>query len=114
MNKALQDDLEDAGLTLESMVKRLDKMSKQEQIDLAARLKGIAKNIEIIDRHVKDNVKEWRKGKMGYVLGDVFKAYLNEFPVTRLNQKKLEVEEPTIFAKYRETAPEVRVTFEPR
>lgn len=114
MNKATEVDLTDAMDAIESLGKRFSKMSLENQIDIAARLKGVAKTCKAIDEATKDAVKSQRKGKAGYVFGVLFKCYLNLVPVTRLDQEKLELEYPDAYANCQKKSVDKRVTYEVR
>jgi len=114
MIKALRDDLADASACLEDLVKRLSTMSREEQVDVAARIKAVAKSCEVIDTYVKDNIYKWRKGREGYVLGEIFKAFLKKVTTTRLDQKALKVEEPEIHTKFCKPSDSFPITFEAR
>ena|SRR5438045_5957185 len=114
MNKVTRDALDEAGDCIEHLLKKLPNLTLQEQVDVAARVKAVAKNAAAIDEFVKVEIKARRKGKAGTVVGEIFKAVLSLVPTTRLNQKKFEVEEPTIYARYLETNDVTRITFEAR
>lgn len=114
MNKATEIDLADAMDAIENLGKRFPAMSLQDQIDIAARLKGVAKTCKTIDDAVKDEIKAKRKGKEGYVIGVLFKAWMALIPTTRINQEKLELEYPKAYAACLETKPVTRISFEVR
>ena len=75
---------------------------------------SLTKACKAIDDKAKKEIGLDLDGKPGTVLGGMFKAILNQFPVTRLNQAKLETERPRIWASYRETNDEQRITYEVR
>jgi hypothetical protein len=114
MKKAMETDVIDLGDILESFVKKLDKLSEPELIDLAARLKPAAKACKTIDEAVKEMVKEKLDHQDGTRLGAMFKAILKLVPTKRLNQKRLLEEKPAIHAAYNEDVEDERVTFELR
>ena len=114
MTKATDIDLADAMDAIEDLGKRFDNLSLEAQIDVAARLKGVAKTCKAIDEATKEAVKKQRKGKMGYVFGSLFKAYLNLIPVTRLDQQKLELDYPDVYAECLKKSVDRRITFEVR
>lgn len=114
MNKTVEADLTDLVAIFEDILARLPKMTLAQRIDVAARLNGANKTIKKIDEAVKDEIKTKRRSKKGYVNGEIFKAYLDIIPTTRLDQKLLKAAEPAIFDKYNKTAPQERITFEPR
>lgn len=114
MNNQTTSDLTDLLACVESLQKDLPKMTLKTKVDVAARLNAVNKSIEKIVEAVKDDVYKQRKGKEGMVIGELFKAVLKFIPMTRLNQKKLEVEDTTTWNKYRETKDESRITFEVR
>ena len=114
MQKLVKTSLLEASDALEHLVKALPKMTREEQIDTAARLKAVAKHCEFIDDEVKKVIKNVRKGKEGHVLGELFKAHLAIVPTTRLDQKALKVEETEIYNKYLREDDQIRITFETR
>ena len=114
MNTGLKNDLSDATDCMESLAKRFAKLTLAEKIDLGARIKAIAKHCKDMDEAIKDEVKAKRKGKEGYVNGELFKAYLSLVPSSRLDQQKLKVEYPEIHAKCLKEGHDQRITFEPR
>ena len=114
MNKATEIDLTDAMDAIENLGKRFPTMSLDAQIDIAARLKGVAKTCKAIDEATKDAVKKQRKGRAGYVFGVLWKAYLNLVPVTRLDQQKLELDYPDVYAECLKKSVDKRVSFEVR
>ena len=114
MNTDVKTDLEDLTAVMEDLARRFPNMELKAKIDVAARLKAIAKAAKTIDELVKKEVKSRRKGKAGFVLGELFKAYLNLIPTTRLDQQKLEVKYPKAYADCLSTDDQERVTFEVR
>jgi hypothetical protein len=114
MLKTINDDLENAAKIMEHIMKMMPQLSREEKIDLAARVCAIRKNAVSIEQEVKDDIHTWRKGHMGYILGDVFKAFLNKFPVTRLDQVKLKTAYPKVYAACLKSTAETRITFETR
>jgi hypothetical protein len=114
MNTAVAIDLADLKDALESLAKRLPKLSLKEKVDIAARLKAVEKTTKLIDETVKDEIKAKLSNKDGIIPGDIFKAILAFHDETRLDQQMLEVEYPKVFAKCRKTKPVGRVTFEVR
>lgn len=114
MLKAVRIDLEDVCDSLEHLAASLGRLTREEKIDVAARLRSAAKTVELIDKSIKEDISTWRKGKPGYVNGEIFKAKYSVSPVNRLDQKALKEEEPAIHAKFTKANDEVRITFEPR
>lgn len=114
MDQQTEDDLVDVVACIESIHKRVSSMTLKTKIDVAARLGSVAKHIEEMDEAIKDEIKAKANGKICEVLGGMFKAFVNIFPVNRLNQKLLEVNHPRIYAKCRETKDQTTVTFGPR
>ena len=114
MKKSLELDVTDLGDILEGFVKKLDKMSEADLIDLAARLKPAAKHCKAIDDHVKAMVKEKLHDKEGSRLGSMFKAVLKIIPIDRFNQGNFKEKHLPIFLKFVETHDEPRITFEVR
>lgn len=104
-------DLEDLLDAIEHLKASLPRLTREEKVDVGARIRSLAKTCEEIDKSIKEDIKTWRKGKPGTVLGEIFKGILAETDVTRLNQKALQEAEPVIYEKYRETKPEQRITF---
>ena len=114
MNTATKLDLEDLQSVMEALQKRLSKMDLATKVDVAARLRGASKTIELIDSMIKEDIKKQRKGQPGAVLGEVFKANLALVETTRLDQKALKEDEPAIYQQYLKIEEQARVTFEPR
>lgn len=116
MKKSIANDLNDLTIILESLHEKLDKgtISEAELIDVAARLKPIAKHCNVIDEACKAYVKDKRKGIEGTVMGELFKAVLKIVPTKRLDQKALKENEPKIHAEYNMDVEDERVTYELR
>lgn len=114
MKPAMKRDLTDLTVILEDFASKLDKLTEADLIDLAARLKPVAKHCKAIDDHAKSYVKDKLDGQEGTVLGGLFKALLKLVPTTRLNQKLLKEEQPKIHAQYNEDVTDERVSFELR
>lgn len=114
MNKATEIDLSDAADAIEAIGKRFSKLSLEAKIDVAARLKGVAKTCKTIDEAVKDEVKSKRRGREGYVLGEMWKAFMALIPTTRLDQQKLELDYPEAYAACLKKTTQERITFEVR
>lgn len=114
MLKAVKVDLEDVCDALEHLSASLGRLTREEKIDVAARLRSAAKTVESIDKSIKEDIAVWRKGKPGYVNGEIFKAKYSVNPVNRLDQKALKEEEHEIHAKFTKANNEVRISFEPR
>lgn len=104
-------DIDDLSTILEDFVQRLDKLGMANKIDMAARLKPIAKHVTKIDEHVKDLVREKLDHKDGSTNGVLFKAVLKLVPVDRLDQKALKEERPKIHAEYVREYTDERVSF---
>ena len=114
MNKATKIDLADLTDAIEHLEKLVPSMTIETKVDVAARLNGLVKRAETMQSQIKDEIKAQRHGKSGYVLGEIFKAFLNIIHVTRLNQEALKVEYPRAYAKCLETTDQQRITFEAR
>lgn len=111
MKKSMELDIADLSDILEGFVKKLDKLTEPDLIDLAARLKPVVKHCTAIDEFTKEFIKEKLKGKDGERLGGMFKAVLTVAPTTRLDQKAFKEAEPELYSEYTVTKPEGRVTF---
>lgn len=114
MNKRMEVDLGDLVDIMEGFVKKLPMLEEPDKIDLAARLKPIAKACKIVDDHVKDVVKTKLRHKEGARQGVLFKALLKLVSTKRLNQALLKENEPDLFDEYNEDCTDERVTFELR
>lgn len=114
MKPSIEIDFGDLVDILEGFVKKLPTMLLKDQIDLAARLKPVAKHCETIDEHVKGTVKVKLKHEEGALKGDLFKAELTIVTVERLDQKKLKEEKPTVHAQFVRTYHDERVSFKLR
>ena len=114
MLRSLEQDLLDASDALEDILKKLPDTSLAMQVDIAARLKGCAKNLCKIDDTVKDAIKKKLKEKPGTCNGELFKACLAYNDVTRFDQSAFKEAEPQTYEEFCNTKSEPRVTFEPR
>ena len=114
MLKAIETDLQDAADALEHLLARLPKLTREEKVDIAARLRGPAKTIKAIDEVVKDEIKRARKGREGTVLGEMFKAIMTLVPTTRLDTTKVKVEHPEVYDTCLDVSDVTRITFEIR
>ncbi len=115
MKPSIELDLGDIVDILEGFTKKLDTMTIKDQIDLAARLKPVAKHCETIDKYVKDEVvKPKLKHAEGELKGELFKAVLTLVPVDRLDQTKLKVEKPSVDEQFIRNDVDERVTFKLR
>jgi hypothetical protein len=114
MNDAVKTDLADLQDAMESLQKQFFRMPQAVKVDVAARLRALVKTADLIDAMAKEDMKTALKGKPGVVVGEMFRANVAYVPTTRLNQKKLEAENPKVYAKYLETKDQARVTFEVR
>lgn len=114
MNKIINTDLGDLTDILESFTKKLDKLSEADLIDLAARLKPVAKHCEAIDKYAKEMVKTKLRHKEGSRLGEMFKAVLKLVPVDRLDQKAFKAQMPEVHASFIREDTDERVSFELR
>lgn len=111
MKKSLNQDLIDASEILENFVKVLETLPQADLIDLAARLKPIVKNCELIDKFTKEMVKVKLRDKEGDVLGGMFKANLKLIPVERLDQTAFKEARPSMFQQYVRENNETRISF---
>lgn len=114
MHKMIDADLTDAVDALEHLIKRLHKQPLETKVDVGARIRGLAKSIEVVDKEIKDEVKEILKQKEGEVTGELFKAILKLVPTTRLDQKLLKAEHPEVYQACLDETEVLRVTYEPR
>ena len=115
MKPSIEIDLGDMVDILEGFAKRIETMALKDQIDLAARLKPVAKHCETIDKYVKDEViKPKLKHAEGVLKGDLFQATLKIVPIDRLDQKKLKEVQPSIYEKYIRHDNDERISFELR
>lgn len=114
MKKALELDLTDLSDILEGFVKKLDKTPEADLIDMAARLKPVAKHCKEIDEFVKELVKDKLKGTEGTRNGSLFKAVLKLVPVHRLNQGRFKETKPALYESFCDDVEDKRITFETR
>ena len=82
---------------MEHLVRNLPKLTREERVDVAARTRAIAKHCDELDKAVKAEIKEARKGKEGYVKGEQFKAKLTLVPVHRFDQSTFKQERAELF-----------------
>lgn len=111
MNQTVRTDLNDMTSCLESLIKMMPKLSRAEKIDVGARINAVKNVAEKLDKSIKHDIENWRKGQAGEVKGELFKAVLTYNDVTRLNQGKLKEKEPVLHTLYCETAPEHRIVY---
>lgn len=114
MNKATETDLVVLTEIFEDFARKFDKLKLVDQVDLAARLKPVAKACKDIDDKAKAIVRSLRNGQEGEVPGKLFKACLTLVEVDRLEQKLLKEEQPKIFNKYVRHDIDERVTYKLR
>lgn len=114
MNKTLERTIVEASDATEYLIKKLDDLSLDEKIDIAARMRAVVKNCDVIDKAIKDEIKKKLRNKNGVILGEVFKACLNYNPVTRFQTTPFKEAHPDMYEKWCKTDPEGRITFEPR
>jgi len=114
LKPAVEMDLADMADILEGFSKKLDTMTLKDKIDLAARLKPVAKTCEVIDKSIKNEIKDKLKHDEGELKGTLFKAILKLIPIDRLDQKKLKEEKPSIYEQFIRNDTDERVSFELR
>jgi len=114
MNKNVKLDLADLQFSMEDLAANLPNLTMKHKVDVAARLRAVAKACDAIDKAIKDEIKTIRNGEPGTVVGDMFKANLTIVPTTRLDQQKLQVDFPRVYAKCLVKTDVVRISFEPR
>jgi predicted RNA binding protein with dsRBD fold (UPF0201 family) len=114
MNKLVETDLEDVTYLFEDLLKRLHRLTREQRIDVAARLRAAAKHIKAIDDSVKAEVKKARNHKAGIVKGEKWVAQLSLVPVKRLDQGALKDGAPETYEEYCKEDVDERVTFEVR
>jgi predicted phage-related endonuclease len=114
MQKWIDTDLKDISDALEDLKAVLPKLSIEDKIDLAARIGSARKSCEEIDEVVKTEVKRLRKGKVGYVVGELWKAFVNIFPQAHIDSAKLKLEYPAVYQKCLKQIQIQRVTYEAR
>jgi len=109
-----ESDLLEVGDILESFTKKLDKYAESDLIDLAARLKPVAKHCKTIDDYVKAHIKDKLGDEAGTVKGKLFQAVRTLFPKEYFLGAVFKEEQPELAAQYTEERQESRITFEPR
>lgn len=114
MNEAIKIDLADMLDAVEHLSKQLPGMAMKAKVDVAARIKAIAKTIEAMDKSIKEDIKSKLGEKDGEVVGEIFKAKLAYNPVTRFDTKAFKEEKPKVYDAFCNTNDEGRVTFEVR
>ena len=114
MLRAAKIDLADTADALEHLLKLVPKMTREEKVDVAARVRAVHKHAEAIDSLIKGEIKEWRKGKPGTVKGEQWQAILSVVATTRLDGAWLKLERPDIHTAYSKTTDVERITFAPR
>lgn len=114
MKKDISKDLDDLSIIMENLKLAMAKLSSEDLIDVAARLKPIAKACTEVDETTKEYVKKKLKGKEGEVPGNLFKAVMKVIPVNRFNQARFKEVRPVMFESYVDEKDEQRITFELR
>ena len=114
MRTQTETDLNDACDAIEHVLKRLPKLTLEERIDVGARIRGAAKNIETMDKLIKDEIKATLKNKPGTLKGETWKASLSLVSTERLDQKMVKENHPDVYAACLGVSDVSRVTFEPR
>lgn len=114
MKPAFKRDLDDLTDILENFASKLGTFSEADLIDLAARLKPVAKHCKAMDDYAKDYIRGKLAGVEGTRLGNEFKATLKLVDTTRLNQKLLKEEQPKVHARYNVALTDERISFELR
>ncbi len=114
MNQTVKADLKEMTLSLESVARLLSKLTRAEKVDVGAHINAIKNAAEAIDKAIKDEIEGFRREKAGEVKGELFKATLAYNDVTRLDQKAFKAALPDVHAKYCNTNPERRITYQLR
>lgn len=114
MKPSHEKDLIDMTEIMEDFVLKFQKMTEADQIDLAARLKPVAKACKTIDDEVKLGIKTKLHNKEGSRLGNLFKAVLKIVPTDTFRQKEFKEDHPAKAAEYTDTVDQIRITFETR
>ena len=107
--------LEDAADAVDRLLKQFNTLKLPDKIDVAARARAIAKNLEQIDTEAKAEIKKKRKGEISWlVLGRLFQAKGIVVSSERLDTKRLKEEYPDIYQKCLATSESERISFEVR
>ena len=114
MRTQTETDLNDACDAIEHVLKRLPKLTLEERIDVGARIRGVAKNIEAMDKLIKDEIKATLKNKPGTLKGEVWKASLSLISTERLDQKMVKENHPEVYVACLGTTDVTRVVYEIR
>ncbi len=114
MVKSVSKNLDTLTKAVEELEAEMPRLTKEEQIDVCARIVSAKHGIERMESDIKAHIWTWRRKTVGYVPGELFKAYLNIFPVSRFNLEKFKLEHPRIHPRFVETAEEGRITFDAR
>jgi hypothetical protein len=116
MKQGVKVDLADIQDCIEALAKRVKegKLTRAEMVDVAARLKPVAKHCKYIDDTTKDTVKDYLKHRVGEVRGEIFKAVLRIDESTRLDQKQLKEMYPDEYNECCKPCTTEVVTFEAR
>src|ERR1700744_1448703 len=114
MKKSIEKDIILLADILEDLTRGIDIMSEADMIDLAARLKPVAKHCETIDTFVKNVVKDKLRHKEGERLGGMFKAVLKLITVNRFKQKLFAEAHPRLTNEFTKEDTDERVIFELR
>lgn len=114
MQRVVENDIGAVVKALEHLTNTLIKLTLTEKVDICAHARAIEKAAKVIDDAIKAEIKLKLKGRDGTVNGELFRAVRVSGPVTRLNQQKLEVEHPRIYASCLNTTNETKTLFQLR
>jgi len=112
MDKSVDTPVNSLNASIADIQRRLPNMTLKAKIDLAARLKGVAKAAEEIDKGIKEEIKTKLKGVAGVVAGHIFRAVMRVGPQSRVSVQKLKVEYPRVYAKCLEKNDVETITFD--
>lgn len=114
MNKQMKTDLADLPEIVDAIIEGFPKLSEAEQVDASARLNAIRLKCETHGNTIKEQYKSRFKKKGGVVPGIMFEAVVTVGPVTRLDQKYLEVKHREAYNDSLKTSTQRRVDYKAR
>lgn len=114
MNKQMKADVADLPDIVEAIIQGFPKLSAEEQIDVSARLNAVRLKCEKHGDAVKETLKAKFKRKGGVVPGLAFEAVVTYGPVTRVDQKYLQVEHTEAYNDSLKTSYQYSVNYKAR
>ena len=111
MNRTVDNHLTEAMRALELVKASFGNLVKSDKVDAGARIRALKNMAEAIDKALNEEIKIWRAGTSGSIMGAKFTATLTFSPVTRVDQGLLELNHPRVHKLCLVTRDEGRITY---